>query len=44
MLSSQQKEDIARNRHIVMEITDVLILRGLQNIVIRGVGAYRRQK
>jgi len=35
MLSSQQKEEIARNRHIVKEIIDVLILFGCQNIAIR---------
>jgi hypothetical protein len=35
MLSSQQKEDIARNRHIVKEIIDVLIICGHQNIAIR---------
>ena len=38
MLSSQQKEDIARNRHIVKEIIDVLILCCCQNIAIRGGG------
>ena len=38
MLSSQQKEDIARNRHIVKEIIDVLILCGHQNIAIREGG------
>jgi len=42
MLSSQQKEDIARNRHTVMEIIDVLILCGFQYIAIWGV--YQRQK
>ena len=36
MLSSQQKEDSARNRHIVKEIIDVLILCGRQNIAIGG--------
>ena len=46
MLSSQQKEDIARNRHIVKEIIDVLILCGHQNIAIREGegGSYRRRK
>jgi hypothetical protein len=38
MLLSQHKEDIARNRHIVKEIIDVLILRGCQNIAIMGGG------
>ena len=46
MLSSQQKVDIARNRHIVKEIIDVLILCGHQNIAIREGegGSYRRRK
>jgi hypothetical protein len=35
MRSSQQKEDIARNRHILREIIDLLIICGHQNIVIR---------
>ena len=34
MLSSKQKEDIARNKHIVKEIIEVLILYGRQNIAI----------
>jgi hypothetical protein len=38
ILSSQQNENIARNRHIVKEIIDVLILCGCQNIAIRGEG------
>jgi hypothetical protein len=38
MLSSQNKEDIARNKHIVKEISDVLLLCSRQNIAIRGGG------
>jgi hypothetical protein len=38
MLSSQQKEDIARNKHIEKEIIDVSILCGRQNMAIGGVG------
>ena len=38
MLSSQHKEDIATNRHIVKEIIDVLILCDHQYIAIVGGG------
>ena len=34
ILSSHRKEDIARNKHIVKEIIEVLILYGRQNIAI----------
>ncbi|CAC5407646.1 unnamed protein product [Mytilus coruscus] len=36
LLSTKYKEDIERNRHILSQIIDVLILCGRQNIVIRG--------
>jgi len=36
MLSSQQKEDIARNKQIGKEIIDVLILCGRQSMAILG--------
>ncbi|CAC5412467.1 unnamed protein product [Mytilus coruscus] len=36
LLSTKQKEDIERNRHILSQIIDVLILCGRQNIAIRG--------
>jgi hypothetical protein len=38
MLSSQHKEDIARNKYFVKEIIDVLLLCSRQNIAIRGGG------
>jgi hypothetical protein len=34
ILSSHREEDIARNKHIVKEIIEVLILYGRQNIAI----------
>jgi hypothetical protein len=36
LLSSMHKEDIERNRHIINQIIEVLILCGRQNISIRG--------
>jgi hypothetical protein len=36
IISSHRKEDIARNKHIVKEIIEVLILYGPQNITILG--------
>jgi len=36
ILSSHRKEDIARNKHIVKEIIELLILYGRQNIAILG--------
>jgi len=43
MLPSQQKEDIARNRYIVREIIDVLIICSRQNIAIRGRGIPKKK-
>ena len=43
MLPSQQKEDIARNRYIVREIIDVLIICGRQDIALRGRGIPKKK-
>ena len=43
MLLSQYKEDTGRNRHIVKEIIDVLILWGCQNIAIMGGGIPKKK-
>ena len=44
MLSSQHKEDIARNKYIVKEIIDVLLLCSRQNIAIREEGGHTEDK
>ena len=44
MLSSQHKEDIARNKYFVKEIIDVLLLCSRQNIAIRGGGGIPKTK